>query len=92
MRERYGRSTGIFDQYTQRPSTKDEEHGRRKGKTSPNVHVTLTMAAHSAQEDFLANGHNKNQFTVLLMEALESDGHCVKQAEDDADTLIVSST
>ena len=49
------------------------------------------MAAHGAQQDFLTNEHNKNQFIVLLMEALETDGHCVKQAEDDADTLIVSS-
>ena len=89
--ERYGRSTIVFDQYTQRPSTKDQEHDRRKGKTSPNVHVTLSMTAHGAQQDFLTNEHNKNQLIVLLMEALESDGHCVKQAEDDADTLIVSS-
>ena len=79
-----------FDQYTQRPSTKYQEHDRRKGKTSPNVHVTLSMTAHGAQQDFLTNEHNKNQFIVLLMEALESDGHCVKQAEDDADRLIVS--
>ena len=49
------------------------------------------MTAHGAQQDFLTNEHNKNQLIVLLMEALESDGHCVKQAEDDADTLIVSS-
>ena len=91
VRERYGRSTIVFDQYTQRPPTKYQEHDRRTGKTPPNVHVTLSMTAHGAQQDFLTNEHNKNQFIVLLMEALESDGHCVKQAEDDADTLIVSS-
>ena len=87
MRERYGRSTIVFDQYTQRPSTKYQEHDRRKGKRSPNVHVTLSMTA----QDFLTNEHNKNQFIVLVMEALESDGHCVKQPENDADMLIVSS-
>ena len=48
------------------------------------------MVAHTAQEPFLANEHNKTRFIALLTKTLQNAGYEVRQAVEDADTDIVS--
>ena len=60
---KYGISTVVFDGYDI-PSIKDHEHQRRTsvGKTSANIQVVKSNAAHNNQDAFFANTSNKLQF------------------------------
>ena len=42
-----------------------------------------------SREDFLSNGHNKQQLISLLAKRLREEGHTVRECESDADTKIV---
>ena len=57
---KYGRAIGVFDGYSDKPSTKDCAHMRRsKGTIGVTVHFTSSMALQTKKEELLSNKHNK---------------------------------
>ena len=80
----------VFDGYSC-PSTKDHEHQRRsKGKkTCNNIEVNSSKQLLVPKERFLSNNLNKDSFLNLLANTLVVAGICVRQAVEDADTLVV---
>jgi len=72
-------------------SVKDHKHRRQSTKCAPSVQVDETRPVCSNQQLFLANSSNKSQFIALLGRRLSEEGHTVRYAPDDADTLIVKS-
>ena len=86
----YGVCTVVFDGYENGPSTKDHEHQRRITKSTANITINENMVVHRDQDQFLANSNNKLQLISLLSKDLSAAGHNIKQATDDADTLIAS--
>lgn len=89
VRAHYGLTnvTVVFDGYG-KSSIKDHEHFRR-GMSSECV-VDVNSFALLSQESFLYNSRNKEELIKLLSTHLRAAGVAVLQAEDDADTLIVS--
>ncbi len=85
-------SVVVFDGYVSGPTTKDHEHQRRATKSSPNINFEPSMKPAVDQQTFLANVHNKSLFISFLKLYLEESDIRVKQADNDADTLIVSTT
>lgn len=88
----YGnQSTVVFDGYESGVSTKVAEQERRAQKgTSRDIIFEESMPTTTSQESFLANSKNKKRFIQLLREKLLIAGIRVRQAEADADRLIVS--
>jgi len=87
---RYGKSTIVFDGYTDGPSTKDATHIRRTGgRSGPNVHFTGQTVLSLKKDDFLSNKVNKQRLINFLCGKLEMAGCSTFQAKGDADTLIV---
>ena len=89
INSKYGKSTIVFDGYGVLPSTKDHEHSRRGSLLSPDFKIREETILTVSQQSFLTNSKNKNGLLKLLIPRLLSDGHTVKQAEADADTMIV---
>ena len=54
--------------------------------------IDVNLQTRESQHIFLSNDHNKSRFIDLLSEHLVNAGHQVKKSNDDADTLIVSTT
>lgn len=87
-------TTIVFDGYPDEASlksTKSAERLRRKSKhSSANVVFTETMTATMPKEQFLSNDNNKERLISMLREKLVQQGFEVRQAVEDADTLIVN--
>lgn len=84
----------IFDGYPDEArlqSTKSAERLRRS-----NIHVSASvlfnesMIATMPQEKFLSNEKNKDRLISMLCEKLQTAGFIIKQAVEDADTLIIN--
>ena len=88
----------IFDGYpdadNQNPcasSTKTIERLRRKTTSStPNFKIELQRKVPYPQEKFLSNEHNKNELIKVLSQKFKDEGYTCKQAEEDADPLIIT--
>ena len=87
----YGKAVIVFDGYCNDPSIKDHEHLRRSLKSSgcPDIKVHPETKVSVDQHRFFANDSNKVKLISLISEALIADGCTVKQAANDADTMIV---
>ena len=89
-----GKTTIVFDGYPDEAaakSTKSAERLRRKNKYSAaNVIFTESMTPTMPKEQFLSNDTNKERLISMLCEKLVHEGFEVKQAFEDADTLIVT--
>lgn len=71
-------------------STKSAERFRRSNKnSSTDVHFDESMVPAVPQERFLSNRGNKHRLISILKEKFENCNFRVKQAPEDADTLIV---
>ena len=88
-RNAFGVSTIVFDGYREEPSPKDQENARRANQKCHNFSISNDTILTVSQQSFLANSNNKTGLIRLLMLQLEEDGHTVKQAVSDADTMIV---
>jgi hypothetical protein len=88
----YGaQSTVVFDGYGSTTSTKVAEQRRRAQKcTSSYIIFEDNMPTTTTQAAFLANSNNKKRLIHTLSEKMLMAGIRVKQAEADADTLLVS--
>lgn len=81
----------VFDGYPARTSTKRFERLRRmRVHCSPEVMFESNMINQIPQERFLANDQNKSRLIKLLSTNFEECGIEVKQAQEDADLLIVN--
>ena len=81
----------MCDGYESNNSTKAAEQKRRAGiSTSSTIIFEDMMKTTVTQKCFLGNNANKNRLTERLIEIFEDNGVTVKQAEADADYLIVS--
>ena len=82
----------MFDGYhNSEKSTKTAERLRRKlCFSAATVVFDETMSATMPKERFLSNDSNKERLISMLRPKLEEEGYRVKQAHEDADTLIVS--
>ena len=86
-----GGSTIVFDGYASKNSTKECEHRRRAmKKTSSDIMFDLNMPTTTSQASFLANSNNKKRIINFLHEEMLLAGFHVRQAEADADSLIIS--
>ena len=87
-----GQKGVVLDGYApgQQKSTKCVEQERRAtGKTSIDIEVSLQALTTTQQDEFLSNGHNKNQLNQYLAPCLRANGISVTQAKGDADVPIV---
>lgn len=92
LRHFNGTAIVVFDGYSRSSlSTKNEEHRRRSYKKSS---VDLMIKGHiistTTQEEFLGNTKNKTQLISLLSDRLNESGITTRQAENDADQLVVT--
>lgn len=96
LKRHYNRSATsvVFDGYPEDQPTKSiksaERLRRSKRHTTPEVIFTELMVVTMTQEQFLSNDRNKARLISLLTERLEGEGFSVKQANEDADHLIVA--
>jgi hypothetical protein len=81
----------VFDGYDTGASVKDPEHAMRaqKNKSAPDIVLSEEKPTYKNQAQFLSNEKNKKRFVKLLTTYLTQNGCKVKQAINDADTLIV---
>ena len=88
----YGaQSTVVFDGYGNVTSTKVAEQTRRAQKCiSSDIIFEETMPTTTSQTAFLANSNNKKRLIQMLSEKMLAAGVLVKQADADADRLIVT--
>lgn len=86
------RSVIVFDGYTDSSSStkKTEQYCRSMKHSSVDIHFDATMVATVTQEKFWSNDKNKTRLIAMLTERFQNQGVEVKQAQDDADTLIVT--
>lgn len=87
-------ATIVFNGYPNHltKSTKSAERYRRARRyEAANVLFDETMCVTMSQEQFLSNDANKQRLIFILQEKLENENFIVKQAVEDADTLIVRS-
>ena len=89
VNSKYGISTVVFDGYDGGPSPKDHEHARRGNMSSPEFIIRRDSKLTVSQQSFLTNSSNKSGLLKLLITQLLIAGHTVKQADADADKLIV---
>lgn len=82
----------VFDGYDDNTNNiKAMEQRRRSSKlpTSHEIRFDGTMSPTMSQEKFLSNVHNKSRFISMLSEKFQENNIFVKQAQDDADVLII---
>lgn len=91
LRANYGKNvTIVFDGYD-RQTTKSSERNRRCAKKGClEYDFQKDMLLEIPQELFLSSSKNKSRFIGMLIEVLEENSFKCKQANDDADTLIVT--
>lgn len=84
-------TTVVFDGYNGEDTTKDAEQKRRYGEKvqQREIFFNLSMKVTSTREKFLANKNNKTRLIEALKIRFVSRGISVRQAEGDADLLIV---
>lgn len=81
----------VFDGYGTQRSTKVVEQSRRASKvTSAAIAVSPQINTSTTQGEFLGNGANKTSLIKLVSTELRAVGILTRQAEADADNLIVS--
>jgi len=82
----------VFDGYENTElNIKNSERQRRKNMyTSTNIIFEESMDVLTTQENFLSNTENKMRLITMLTEKFSTSGILVRQAEDDADLLIVN--
>ncbi|XP_029341748.1 uncharacterized protein LOC100571724 isoform X2 [Acyrthosiphon pisum] len=82
----------VFDGYANTElNIKNSERQRRKNMyTSTNIIFEESMDVLTTQEKFLSNTENKMRLITMLTEKFLTSGILVRQAEDDADLLIVN--
>jgi len=81
----------VFDGYDKSStSTKNMERSRRVKITSADILFDEDMVLTVAQTSFLSNIRNKSRLIQMLSSYLISEGYIIKQANDDADTVIVN--
>jgi hypothetical protein len=78
----------VFDGYCNGPSIKDHEHQKQAVKSCPDITVEEFKPVHHNQSVFLTNEYNKKSLIVLLTEKFADAGYVVKEALNDADTLL----
>ena len=87
----YGAGTTIvFDGYRTLSTKAAEQLRRAKKSTSRDILFDLNMQTTTSQTAFLANNHNKEHLIDMLIDLLNQADIQVKQAQADADALIVS--
>ena len=87
----YGAGTVIvFDGYSMISTKAAEQLRRAKKSTSSDILFDQNMQTTTTQAAFLANGNNKERLIEMLRDLLNEAGVHVKQAQADADALIVS--
>lgn len=76
---------------TTKKNTKAAEQRRRCAKVSSSADIIFdgSMTTSTTQEKFLGNANNKNRFIFMLCEKLKAANVNVKQAQNDADVLII---
>ncbi|CAG4943948.1 unnamed protein product [Parnassius apollo] len=93
VRRHFGhRVTVLFDGYTDcKKNIKAAEQRRRATTTSSSSDVIFDeiMTVPTSKQKFLANTHNKSRFILMLKEKFTTENILVKQAENDADVLII---
>ena len=91
LKHQFSQCIVVFDGYPEF-STKDHEHQRRKSDRLPSatIKVNPSRRRYKDQAAFFANIPNKVGFIAMLNDHLKTNGHVVKQAQADADTLIAS--
>lgn len=85
----------VFDGYTDnRKNTKAVEQNRRTSKINSSCDIIFDrcMIVPINQQQFLNNAHNKSRFISMLSEKLITTNILVKQANNDADLLIIETT
>ena len=83
----------VFDGYPEKleeKGTKGAERARRMGCATREIIFDENMTPTTSQSKFLLNGKNKSRLLAMLITKLTSQGYSVKQAHEDADTLIVN--
>ena len=82
----------VFDGYTDyKKNIKAAEQRRRTTKTSSSSDVVFDqfMTVPTNQQQFLANNNNKSGFILMLCAKFTAANILVKQADNDADVLII---
>lgn len=80
----------VFDGYNESStSTKNMERNRRVKNTSADILFDENMVLTVAQTLFLSNFRNKSRLIQMLSSYLIGKGYIIKQANDDADTVII---
>eukprot|EP00795_Rhopilema_esculentum_P008020 gene8020-13930_t len=92
VKQRFGKYTCVsvvFDGYSDRKSTKGQEHLRRMSKASASIEITESSKVTCSREAFLANIDNKERLIKLLCTRLERERFVAVQSNGDADISIV---
>ena len=92
VKQRFGKYTCVnvvFDGYSDRMSTKGQEHLRRMSKTSASIEITESSKVTCSRKAFLANIDSKDRLIKLLCTRLERERFVAVQSNGDADISIV---
>ena len=85
--DNYGKTTVVFDGYTERPNTKDKVHQRRCPQVANKVDISIATQF-VRKKDCLANNINKQALIKLIASCMHQKGCHVIHAEGDADVNI----
>ena len=90
--QNFGQSARVvFDGYPTEPTTKDTAHLKRsKGMKGISVQFSLNSKLSMTKEKFLLSKENKQKFNNCLVSYLETYDISAVEADDDADTLVVT--
>ena len=90
--QNFGQSTRVvFNGYLTEPTTKDTAHLKRsKGMKGISVQFSLNSKLSMTKEKFLLSKENKQKFNNCLVSYLETYDISAVKADDDADTLVVT--
>ena len=77
--EKYKSVNVVFDGYSDKNSTKVQEHDRRTTITSASLEIRGNTKVTFTREAFLANTNNKDQLIKLLCARLEEAGFSAMQ-------------
>ncbi|KAK2579946.1 hypothetical protein KPH14_007626 [Odynerus spinipes] len=84
----------VFDGYPDKGEEKHtksaERHRRGRFNCLPEVVCDINILSKSPQDKFLSNEKNKRNFINILSPKLRDEGFIVKQAVEDADSLIIN--
>ena len=86
---KYGSAIVVFDGYNEISAKYTTLQRRVSGKVAPTVSFTENMPVTLKKENFLSNPKNKQQFLLMLSQALQTMGSITHHADGDADLLIV---